>query len=92
MAEKAIERHNNWNDFAGCEDWQIKHPNAPRRLIHDAVDENRFFDYVTDTKDGVDDGWVDDDKYLDWVLDRYTLYMLRTLDSTDGTSAGEEAW
>ena len=75
MAEKAIERHNNWH----VDGDPIKCPNAPSQLIYDAIDESQFFEYVTETHDGVDDGWVDDDRYLDWVLERVTLYMLRKL-------------
>lgn len=75
MAEKAIERYNNWH----VEGDPIKYPNAPKRLLDDATDDSHFFEYVTETRDGAADGWIDDDEYLDWVLERVTLYILRTL-------------
>ena len=65
MAAEAIERHNEGHDR---ED-RITHPDAPSDILSNACEGEHLRAYVFDTMDGIEDGCIDEDAYLDWVIE-----------------------
>ena len=50
-------------------DERITHPDALKAILNDACDADNLRQYIADTGDGLEDCNVDDDAYLDYVIE-----------------------
>ena len=64
-AAEAVERYN----AGACIGERITHPDALKAILADACDSDNLKQYIADTGDGLDDCNVDDEAYLDYVIE-----------------------
>ena len=64
-AGEAVRRYNSGVD----RDERITHPDALKAILSDACDADNLREYIADTGDGLEDCNVDDEAYLDYVIE-----------------------
>jgi hypothetical protein len=65
-AGEAVKRYNSGVD----RDERITHPDALRAILNEACDADNLREYIADTGDGLEDCNIDDEAYLDHVIEK----------------------